>query len=67
LAAIEANKFRSIVKAIGAETLQAIAQAGPEVQAQMLAGLGVQDFLVADGASPLSVFTQHQSSLSLTS
>src|SRR5262245_33862934 len=35
LATIEANKFRNIVKAIGAETLQAIAQAGPEVQAQV--------------------------------
>jgi len=61
LAKIESEKFQKIVKAIGADTLQAIAQAGPDVQAQMLAGLGIEGFLVADGSSPLAVFTQHQS------
>jgi len=61
LASIEAAKFKNIVKAIGAETLQTIAQAGPDVQTQMLAGLGVHGFLATDGSSPLAVFTQHQS------
>jgi len=64
LAAIEASKFRNIVKAIGSDTLRVIAQSGPEVQAQILAGLGIHDFLVTDGESPLSVFTQHQSLIS---
>jgi len=61
LAAIEGAKFRNIVKAIGADTLQAIAQAGPEAQQSMLAGLGVHGFLNVEGDSPLAVFTQHQS------
>jgi len=64
LAKIEAEKFNKIVKAIGADTLTAIAQAGPDVQAQMLAGLGIEGFLVSDGSSPLAVFTQHQSLIS---
>jgi len=64
LAKIEAEKFNKIVKAIGADTLTAIAQAGPDVQTQMLAGLGIEGFLVSDGSSPLAVFTQHQSLIS---
>jgi len=53
---IESTKFANIVKAIGAETIEAIAQAGPEMQAKLLEGLGLQGFLVTDGTSPINLF-----------
>lgn len=55
-AQIEAEKFASIVEAIGADTIEAIAQAGPEMQAKLLEGLGLQGFLVTDGTSPINLF-----------
>mmetsp|Transcript_27317 Transcript_27317/g.38642 ORF Transcript_27317/g.38642 Transcript_27317/m.38642 type:complete len:846 (+) Transcript_27317:44-2581(+) len=55
-AKIEAEKFANIVEAIGAETIEAIAQAGPEMQAKLLEGLGLQGFLVTDGTSPINLF-----------
>lgn len=55
-AKIEAEKFAKIVEAIGAETIEAIAQAGPEMQAKLLEGLGLQGFLVTDGTSPINLF-----------
>jgi len=58
LAEIEAEKFKSIVEAIGAETLGAIAQAGPEMQARLLSGLGLKSFLLTDVNSPLNIFNQ---------
>eukprot|EP01130_Rhizamoeba_saxonica_P000505 TRINITY_DN104_c0_g1_i10.p1 TRINITY_DN104_c0_g1~~TRINITY_DN104_c0_g1_i10.p1 ORF type:complete len:831 (+),score=294.27 TRINITY_DN104_c0_g1_i10:62-2554(+) len=56
LADIEAIKFKSIVDAIGADTLQSIAQAGPEMQARLLQGLGLKSFLITDGNSPINLF-----------
>jgi len=56
LAAIEAAKFKNIVTAIGPHTLQAIAQAGPDVQQKLLGGLGIQGFFATDGNSPLALF-----------
>jgi major vault protein len=58
LAEIEAEKFKSIVEAIGAETLAAIAQSGPEMQAKLLSGLGLKSFLLTDANSPLNIFNQ---------
>jgi len=58
LAEIEAEKFKSIVEAIGAETLATIAQAGPEMQAKLLSGLGLKSFLLSDANSPLNIFNQ---------
>jgi len=58
LAEIEAEKFKSIVEAIGAETLAAVAQAGPEMQAKLLSGLGLKSFLLTDANSPLNIFNQ---------
>jgi len=53
---IEATKFKQIVDAIGADTIEAIARAGPEMQARLLEGLGLQGFLVTDGTSPINLF-----------
>jgi len=56
LATIEAKKFSDTVAAIGTETLAAIAKAGPEMQAKLLQGLGVQSMLITDGNSPINLF-----------
>mmetsp|Transcript_22062 Transcript_22062/g.62029 ORF Transcript_22062/g.62029 Transcript_22062/m.62029 type:complete len:818 (-) Transcript_22062:67-2520(-) len=60
LAAIEAEKFRGIVDAIGADTIRAIAQAGPELQAKLLNGLGLKSFLITDGHSPVNLLSSAQ-------
>jgi len=56
LAVIEAKKFRDTVNAIGADTIAAIAISGPEMQAKLLEGLGLQGFMITDGNSPINLF-----------
>jgi len=56
LSQIEEKKFKDIVDAIGANTIQSIAQAGPATQAKLLAGLGLKSFLITDGNSPINLF-----------
>jgi major vault protein len=60
LADIEANKFKEVVDAIGADTIKSIAQAGPEMQAKLLSGLGLKSFLITDGNSPINLFNTAQ-------
>jgi major vault protein len=55
-AKIEAAKFSNVIEALGADTITAIARAGPELQAQLLEGLGLEGFLVTDGNSPVNLF-----------
>merc|ERR1712196_743116 len=45
-----------IERSIGADTIASIARAGPEMQAQLLKGLGLQGFLVTDGSNPVNLF-----------
>jgi major vault protein len=56
LAAIEAKKFKDVVDAIGAETIKKIAQAGPEMQAKLLGGLGLKSLMITDGSNPVNLF-----------
>jgi len=56
LAEIEVAKFSQIVDAIGADTLCAIARAGPEMQSRLLSGLGLQSVMITDGSSPVNLF-----------
>jgi len=56
LAAIEAKKFKDIVDAIGPQTIKKIAQAGPEMQAKLLGGLGLKSLMITDGTSPINLF-----------
>eukprot|EP01120_Amphizonella_sp_Union-15-10_P015948 TRINITY_DN82_c0_g1_i2.p1 TRINITY_DN82_c0_g1~~TRINITY_DN82_c0_g1_i2.p1 ORF type:complete len:848 (+),score=262.05 TRINITY_DN82_c0_g1_i2:40-2544(+) len=56
LSEIDAAKFKDIVDAIGADTIASIAQAGPEMQAKLLQGLGLKGFLITDGNSPINLF-----------
>lgn len=56
LSNIEAYKFKSLVTSIGKETIKSIAQAGPEMQAKLLQGLGLKSFMITDGKSPINLF-----------
>jgi len=60
LSAIETKKFKEIVSALGAETIAAIAQAGPQMQAELLKGLGLKSFMITDGNSPINLFNTAQ-------
>lgn len=53
---IETEKFKMQVETIGPETIKSIAQAGPEMQAKLLAGLGLNSVLITDGNSPINLF-----------
>jgi major vault protein len=56
MGAIETKKFSNIVNALGADTIQSMAQAGPELQAKLLQGLGLKSFMITDGNSPINLF-----------
>jgi major vault protein len=60
LAEIEATKLAQIMEAIGTDTVVAIAQAGPEMQAKLLQGLGLKGYLITDGNSPINLFNAAQ-------
>jgi major vault protein len=60
LSTIEAKKFKAIVNSIGANTIQAMAEAGPAMQAKLLQGLGLSSFLITDGNSPINLFNTAQ-------
>lgn len=60
LADIEAKKLAEIMEAIGTDTIVAMAQAGPEMQAKLLAGLGLKGYLITDGNSPINLFNAAQ-------
>ncbi|HBB30748.1 MAG TPA: colicin uptake protein [Cyanobacteria bacterium UBA8803] len=53
---ITSIEFRQKIEAIGPETIKAIAQAGPEMQAKLLEGLGLQSVLITDGRNPINLF-----------
>ncbi len=56
LADIEVKKFKETIDAIGKHTLIAMAKAGPETQAKLLKGLGLQGFMILDGKHPINLF-----------
>lgn len=56
LSAIEINKFKEMVESIGANTLLAMATAGPDMQVRMLQALGLKSTLITDGSSPINLF-----------
>jgi major vault protein len=60
LSDIEARKFEDTVEAIGADTIASIAQAGPEMQAKLLQGLGLKSLMITDGSSPINLFNTAQ-------
>jgi len=57
LSKIESEKFERIVKSIGANTIKAMAQAGPELQVKLLQSLGIKSLMITDGKSPINLFS----------
>jgi major vault protein len=57
LSDLRANEFEKMVKAITPETLKAMAQAGPELQAKLLGALGAQSLIITDGKTPLNLLS----------
>ncbi|WP_228061793.1 colicin uptake protein [[Phormidium] sp. LEGE 05292] len=64
MAEITSLEFRQKVEALGPETLQAMAQAGPEMQARLLQSLGLQSVLITDGKNPINLFSTAQGLIS---
>jgi len=56
LAKIQTTKFQSFINAIGAKTIQSIADAGPDLQRKLLASLGIQSTLITDGNQNINLF-----------
>ena len=56
VAEVEVDKFKSMVDAIGANTLRDMATAGPDMQVKLLKALGLQSTLITDGSSPINLF-----------
>jgi major vault protein len=56
LAAIEADKFKGIIDAVGSDIISAIATAGPAAQADLLSSLQLSSFMVTDGNTPINLF-----------
>jgi major vault protein len=61
MATITVRKFSSAVKSLSPQTITAMARAGPEMQARLLKGLGLQGYLMTDGNSPINLFNAAQS------
>ena len=62
-AKIETNKFESMIKSIGSDTIESIAKAGPEMQGKLLQSLGLQGFMITDGTNPINLFNTASSLL----
>nr|XP_054765769.1 condensin complex subunit 2-like [Lytechinus pictus] len=60
LADIEVGKFAEMVKALGAETIMEMANAGPKLQVELLSSLGLETTVFTDGNSPVNLFNVAQ-------
>jgi len=56
LAKIEADKFKEIIEAVGADLIESVATAGPSHQVELLSSLGLKSFMVTDGNTPINLF-----------
>ena len=64
LAEIEVQEFTNTINAIGRDTIVAMARAGPETQAKLLASLGIKSFLITDGKNPVNLFNTAKNTIS---
>jgi major vault protein len=64
MAEITTTEYLQKVAALGPATIQAIAQAGPEMQARLLQSLGIQSVLITDGKNPINLFNTAQGLIS---
>jgi major vault protein len=55
LTQIEIEQFNNTVKAIDPKTIVEMAKAGPETQAKLLKGLGLQGYMIVDGKHSINL------------
>lgn len=55
LADIEAEKFKKTMDSLGKETIISMSKAGPETQAKLLKGLGLQGYMILDSKNPINL------------
>lgn len=63
---IEIGQFQKTVEAIGAETIVEMAKAGPETQAKLLKGLGLEGYMIVDGKHTLNLMGTAQGMIATT-
>ena len=56
LAKVESEKFKNMMKALGQDTMVQMSNAGPEAQAELLKGLGLEGYIMTDGNNPINLF-----------
>lgn len=57
MAKIETEKFKSIVEALGPDTLKALASGPQDHQVRMLQSLGIHSTLITDGRTPINLLS----------
>jgi major vault protein len=67
ISSIEVEEFEKTIKAIGRETIVAMARSGPESQAKLLNSLGIKSFLISDGKNPINLFNTARGVIKTTS
>lgn len=55
LMSIEIEQFKTTVEAIDPDTIVQMAKAGPETQAKLLKGLGLQGYMIVDGKHTMNL------------
>jgi len=55
LITIESEKFKSMIDAIGQQTIVEMARLGPETQMKLLQSLGLNGYMITDGKSPINL------------
>lgn len=52
---VDVTRFKSMVDAIGADTLREVGKADSEYNVRMLSALGLRSALITDGSTPINV------------
>ena len=60
MANIETNRFKSMVDALGPDTIRAIASGPQDHQVKMLQSLGLSSTLITDGRTPINLLNTAQ-------
>jgi len=53
---VQHTLMAAVIAALGSDTIEEIAKAGPELQVKLLQSLGLEGYLVTDGSSPINLF-----------
>lgn len=53
---MEVERLKTMLTALGSDTLAEMLKAGPEQQAELLKALGLKGYLMTDGKNPINLF-----------